>query len=58
MSEMEMKYGYSSNADSALRDEIMSCGDKFFMMSSDRTAVRAERERFLHALLGARSFRA
>lgn len=57
MKEMEMRNGYEFSADRALRDEIMSCGDKFFMMGSNRPVMSAERERFLSVLFGSRSFR-
>lgn len=57
MSEMEMRNGYEFSADRALRDEIMSCGDKFFMMGSDRPALSTERARFLSAIFGGRSYR-
>lgn len=45
---------YGFNRDQALRDEIMTCRDKFFMQSGVKGTFTEEREKLMNQLFGGR----
>ncbi len=56
MTEMELRnsaMAFESSADRALREEIMSCRDKYFVLNGMRPTWIAERESFLSQMFGA-----